>query len=62
MKSLFDQTKLGSLKLKNRFIRSATYEGLADERGHMTEALFTIYEDLAKGGVGRIITGMAAVC
>lgn len=62
MKSLFDQTELSGLKLKNRFIRSATYYGTADEHGHMTEALFRIYEDLAKGGVGTIITGMAAVC
>lgn len=61
MKSLFDETKLGSLKLKNRFIRSATYEGMADEKGHMTEALFEIYKELSEGGVGTIITGLAAV-
>ena len=61
MKSLFDQTELGSLKLKNRFIRSATYEGMADEKGHMTEELFKVYENLAKGGVGTIITGLTAV-
>lgn len=61
MKSLFDQTNLAGMKLKNRFIRSATYEGLADERGHMTEEFFQVYENLARGGVGTIITGLACI-
>lgn len=61
MKSLFDQTQWAGMKLKNRFIRSATYDGLADESGHMTEELFQVYENLAKGGVGTIITGLTYV-
>ena len=61
MKSLFDQTQLAGMTLKNRFVRSATYDGFADEKGHMTEALFRVYENLAKGGVGAIITGLTYV-
>ena len=61
MKSLFDLTQFSGIKLKNRFFRSATYDGLADERGHMTEELFQVYENLAKGGVGTIITGLTTV-
>lgn len=61
MKSLFDQTRLAGLPLKNRFVRSATRDGLADERGHVTEALLARYVALAKGGVGTIITGHAYV-
>jgi len=61
MKSLFDHTQFAGLKMKNRFIRSATYDGFADERGHMTEALFQIYDNLAEGGVGTIITGLTSV-
>ncbi|ATW26659.1 NADH:flavin oxidoreductase [Candidatus Formimonas warabiya] len=61
MKSLFDETQLAGMKMKNRFIRSATYDGLSDERGHMTEELFRIYAHLAEGGVGTIITGLAFV-
>ncbi|HWR09723.1 NADH:flavin oxidoreductase [Sporomusa sp.] len=61
MKSLFDQTQLAGMTLKNRFIRSATYDGFSDEKGHMTEELFQVYENLAKGGVGAIITGLTYV-
>jgi len=61
MKFLFDQTEFAGMKLKNRLFRSATYDGLADENGHMTEELFQVYENLAKGGVGAIITGLTYV-
>lgn len=60
MKSLFDETKLGGMKLKNRFFRSATHEGLA-EQGRVTDELMQVYEKLAQGGVGAIITGLAYV-
>lgn len=61
MKSLFDKTELAGMRLKNRFIRSATFERLAGKNGHMTKKLYEIYEDLAKGGVGTIITGLTFV-
>ena len=60
-KTLFDRVKLGSIELKNRLIRSATWEGLADISGHLPEALYRTYEELAKGGVGAIITGFTSV-
>jgi 2,4-dienoyl-CoA reductase-like NADH-dependent reductase (Old Yellow Enzyme family) len=61
MKTLFDKTKISKMDLKNRFIRSATWEELADEKGHLTDELINLYEDLAKGGVSTIITGFANV-
>ncbi|MBU3202790.1 NADH:flavin oxidoreductase [Clostridium algidicarnis] len=61
MKSLFDNTTLKNMDLKNRFFRSATWEGMADDKGHITEKLYDVYENLAKGGVGTIITGYAFV-
>ncbi|MBQ9346018.1 MAG: NADH:flavin oxidoreductase [Oscillibacter sp.] len=61
MKSIFDSLDLGKLHLKNRLIRSATWEGLADEAGHMPEALYRTYEGLAQGGVGCIISGFTSV-
>lgn len=57
MKTLFDKTTLNGMKMKNRFIRSGLYTGLAGENGRLTPEIYKIYEDLAKGGVGTIITG-----
>ena len=61
MKSIFDKTAIAGHSLKNRIVRSATWESLADENGHLTESLFTLYKNLAEGGVGMIITGMVSV-
>lgn len=49
------------MKLKNRLVRSATWEGMADDKGHIPKELLAIYEELAKGGVGMIITGFTSV-
>ena len=61
MKTLFDATQIGSMPLKNRIWRSATWMNMADDKGHMTPRLEKAYMDLAKGGVGTIITGYAFV-
>jgi len=47
--------------LKNRLWRSATWENMADDKGHLTERLRAVYHALARGGVGTIITGYAFV-
>ena len=61
MKKLFEQTQLKNMTLKNRFVRSATWENMTTEDGHMTPELYDIYEELAKGEVGLIITGYANI-
>ncbi|WP_251859672.1 NADH:flavin oxidoreductase [Clostridium sp. Marseille-Q2269] len=61
MKSLFDNTYIKAMELKNRFIRSATWEGMATETGHITDKLLDLYEELAKGGVGLIITSYTTI-
>ena len=53
--------KIGSIEIKNRFVRSATFEGMATEDGYITEKHIELYKNLAKGGVGLIITGYAYV-
>ncbi len=58
---LFKETTISGLKLKNRIIRSATHDGLADENGAPTDKLIQKYEFMAKNEVGCIITGYAAV-
>lgn len=61
MKTLFDTCAIGSLTLKNRLVRSATWENMTTEDGHMTDRLYDIYETLAKNEAGLIITGYANV-
>lgn len=61
MKTLFEETKIGSMALKNRLWRAATWLNMADDKGRLTKRLEEVYLDLAKGGVGTIITGYAFV-
>lgn len=61
MKELFEPVNIGGVELKNRFLRSATWECLADETGYVNSEVLKVYEDLAKGGAGGIITGYAFV-
>lgn len=49
------------MRLANRFVRSATWEGMATEDGAPTPALIETMEDLTKGGVGLIISSHAYV-
>lgn len=58
---LSEPIRIQNLHLKNRLVRSATHEGLADRQGFPTEKLFKLYGRLARGGVGLIITGFAYV-
>ena len=57
MSVLFAVGSIGRLELPNRFICSATYEGMAEESGAVRNELIKRYATLAKGGVGLIITG-----
>ncbi|MCH4886408.1 NADH:flavin oxidoreductase [Acidaminobacter sp. JC074] len=56
MSVLFKQGKIKSMNLKNRFVRSATVDNLVDDNGKLTEDYLDLYENLAKGNVGLIIT------
>ncbi|WP_407384255.1 NADH:flavin oxidoreductase [Ruminococcus sp.] len=61
MKKLFDEVKMNRLTVKNRLVRSATWEGIADPYGNIDERSYKIYEELARGGVGLIIGGFTSV-
>lgn len=54
---LFSEGNIGKLTLPNRLIRAATYEG-ASASGRVSEQMLKVYETLAAGGVGMIITGL----
>ncbi len=58
---LFQPSEIAGITLRNRLIRSATHEGMADLNGAPTPALEALYVTLAKGGAGAIITGYAGV-
>ena len=61
MADVFDAITLNRMRLANRFVRSATYEGLADDDGHVTGALVELYEELARGDIGLIVVGYAYI-
>jgi 2,4-dienoyl-CoA reductase-like NADH-dependent reductase (Old Yellow Enzyme family) len=61
MSNLFEKTNIKSMQLKNRLVRSATFERMFDREGYPTSELSQLYEKLARGGVGLIITGFASV-
>jgi 2,4-dienoyl-CoA reductase-like NADH-dependent reductase (Old Yellow Enzyme family) len=61
MSALFESTVINGMSLANRFVRSATWEGLATSDGACTNRLTDMMVNLAEGGVGLIITGHSYV-
>jgi 2,4-dienoyl-CoA reductase-like NADH-dependent reductase (Old Yellow Enzyme family) len=61
MKILFEPVNINTMVLTNRFVRSATWAGMADDEGNCTPELIQLLADLARGGVGLIITGHAYI-
>ncbi len=61
-RDLFSPVRIGSLELRNRLVRSATAEQMSTEpAGEATPTQAALYRDLARGGVGLIVTGHAYV-
>lgn len=56
---IFSPATIGSMPLKNRLVRSATYEAKAAPDGRPSKSYIDFYRELAQGGVGLIITGLA---
>ncbi len=61
LSKLFEPASIGTLRIKNRFVRSATWEGMAAEDGSCTSRLVELTGDLAKGEVGLIVSGHALI-
>lgn len=61
MNALFETSQIKGVSLANRFVFSATWDGLADDRGFCTQRNIDILVEHATGGVGLIITGFAFV-
>ncbi|WP_176012392.1 NADH:flavin oxidoreductase [Victivallis sp. Marseille-Q1083] len=59
--SPFSPGSIRQLSLRNRFVRSATHEGMADDDGNYTPELTALLKTLADHEVGLIISGHAFV-
>ena len=56
--NLFTPHTLQGINLRNRFVRSATFEGMCDLEGNTTDKMVDLYRQLAAGGCGLIISGI----
>jgi 2,4-dienoyl-CoA reductase-like NADH-dependent reductase (Old Yellow Enzyme family) len=61
MSKLFESSTINGMQLANRFVRSATWEGMAAEDGMVTPRLIETMTALAQGGVGLIISSHAYI-
>ena len=61
MSKLFEASEINGMKLSNRIVRSATWEGMAADDGACTPKLIGLMTELAKGGVGLIVSSHAYV-
>ena len=50
MSRLFEETAINHMKLNNRFVRSATFESMANPDGSMTPELTRLTKDELRNG------------
>ena len=55
-KKLFEETSIGTMKLRNRIVFSPMTTVLNDENGNISDYVIDYYEERAKGGAGLIMT------
>lgn len=58
---LFENSKIGSLEIKNKIVMAPMGTGFANDDGTVNERVIKYYEQRAKGGVGLIIVEAACV-
>nr|WP_300163653.1 NADH:flavin oxidoreductase [Solidesulfovibrio sp.] len=58
---VFSPIAVNGMRIANRFVRSATAEGLAAPDGSVTDRLEAAMAALARGGVGLVVSGHAYV-
>ncbi|MFC1868860.1 NADH:flavin oxidoreductase [Thermodesulfobacteriota bacterium] len=61
MSGLFENSEINGMILPNRFVRSATWEGMATDDGAVTPKLIETMVGLARGGVGLINSSHAYI-
>lgn len=55
MKSLYENTVLGGIEVRNRFVRTGTHEGLSAD-GSITDEVVNLYKNFVEEEVGLIVT------
>ena len=61
MKKLFDEVKLNNLTIKNRLVRSATWEGIAAVDAVSTSAVMRFMKSLPRAVSGLLSAGLQAL-
>jgi 2,4-dienoyl-CoA reductase-like NADH-dependent reductase (Old Yellow Enzyme family) len=61
LKTLFSPQKIGNVEIPNRIVRSATFEHRAEKSGYVGQKILEMYDELARGGTGLIITGFTGI-
>jgi 2,4-dienoyl-CoA reductase-like NADH-dependent reductase (Old Yellow Enzyme family) len=61
MSILFEPVTIGTLEVKNRFVRSATHDYMGHSDGTLSDAEYDLYRCLAENDVGMIITAHAYI-
>lgn len=58
---LLSPGRIGGLELRNRIIMAPMGSNLCEPDGHLGERILRYYEERARGGVGMVIMGVAAI-
>jgi 2,4-dienoyl-CoA reductase-like NADH-dependent reductase (Old Yellow Enzyme family) len=58
---LYSTVNYNKMQVKNRLVRSATFEMATMPDGGLTEEYLSIHQSLAKGGIGMLITGITGI-
>jgi 2,4-dienoyl-CoA reductase-like NADH-dependent reductase (Old Yellow Enzyme family) len=61
MPTLLEETEINGMTLRNRIVRSATWEGLATTEGACTDQLVAFISSLAEGEIDLIISSFTYV-
>jgi len=61
MSKMFEPVTIKNIEIRNRIARSATYEGMGNHNGEPGPRLAQLYNSLAEGGIGLIVTSAALI-
>jgi 2,4-dienoyl-CoA reductase-like NADH-dependent reductase (Old Yellow Enzyme family) len=53
----FSEGKIGEMKVRNRLVRSATFDGAVFRENRVPDSTLALYRELAAGGVGLVVAG-----